>query len=196
MMGRKTIVVAILGTLAVTATVSAEMVLVPGPEAQYGPLPSADRPPTRQGVIFSGSVVGSGLAGLLPASIEFWPEPDADHEPADGPLPEGLTEGHSSLDLCLYALIGLGLCRSAPRMRKLSLGGVPEWYHTGGPFQIGHSAAIAPDCLCSAQICFVQPGSGAQDPTPEYRGQTLICLWREAQFLPTILASRGPPRMP
>ena len=46
-----------------------------------------------------------------------------------------------SSSLCLYALMSLGLCAAPHWVRRLSSGFTPEWYHDGGPFQIGHSHA-------------------------------------------------------
>jgi hypothetical protein len=106
-----------------------------------------------------------------------------------------LVEGQSSLDLFLYALMGLGLCRSAPWVKKFSFDLIPDWYHSSGPFQIGHSLAVGPD-LCFAPVyCFVQPDCRAQDCPPQYYRGTIVSLWRKSQFTPTILASRGPPSL-
>ena len=77
------------------------------------------------------------------------------------------SDGQNSLGLCLCALLGLGVCRSAPWVKKLSLTVIPEWYHDGGPRQIGHSLAVTPDCLCSSSACFVQPQSPAEDTAPK-----------------------------
>jgi hypothetical protein len=104
-----------------------------------------------------------------------------------------LTEGSDSFGLCLYALLGLGLCKSAPWLRKLSLGPIPDWYHDGGPFQIGHSVALSPQCSCDSLICFVQPQGSCDDPLPQYQRQTLFCLWRRSQSIPAADAPRGPP---
>jgi len=195
MMGREAILFALVGVLALTAPVSADIMSVGEPNVEFRPpgptqeLPAPLRPqPSRP-------AANAGLGQVSTVSFQFWPEgPDMDLAPAREGVPwPSLTERHGSLELCLYALMGLGLCRSAPWMKKLSLAGVPEWYHTGGPLQIGHSLAIPPDCLCAAQVSFVQPDSRVEDAAPEHRGQMRICLWRKSQFIPTILASRGPP---
>jgi hypothetical protein len=111
------------------------------------------------------------------------------------PVPP-LTEGQGSLSLCLYGLISFGVFRSASSIRKLSFGQIPDWYHTGGPSQIGHSFAISPDCLCSAPVCcFIQPECGAEDCQPQYDRGTIASLLRKSQFTPTALASRGPPNL-
>ncbi len=108
-----------------------------------------------------------------------------------------LSDRQDSRSLCLYALFTLGLCKSAPWVKKLSLGVVPGWYHDGGPFQVGHSHAISPDCLTVASgYCFIQPGKIAHDPSPHYRREMIVSLWRESQFTYETLVSRGPPTCP
>lgn len=105
-----------------------------------------------------------------------------------------LSDEHDSLSLCLYALLGLGLCHSAPCVKKLSFGCIPEWYHDGGPFQIGHSYALGPDCLDSASVCcFVQPDCGADDSVSHDYWGTMAALLRKSIFTPTLLTSRSPP---
>lgn len=105
-----------------------------------------------------------------------------------------LTDGQGSFSLCLYALIGLGLCKCAPLAKKLSFSPIPQWYHDGGPFQVGHSFAISPDCLCSLSVlCFIQPDYAAQDISPEYYKGTIAPLLRKSLFTPNVLDPRGPP---
>jgi hypothetical protein len=108
--------------------------------------------------------------------------------------PQITTDGAGNLSLCLYALIGLGLCRSAPYVKKLSFGCVPEWFHDGGPFQIGHSFAVSPESLCPAPACcFIQPVCTEQPLISQYSLGTIVSLWRKSQFALSVLASRGPP---
>ena len=104
-----------------------------------------------------------------------------------------LTDGQNSFSLCLYALLGLGLCKSVPLVRKVSFGYIPQWYHDGGPVQVGHSFAISPDCLCSAPVCFVQPDGPAENPIPRYDFPTVVSRWRNSQLTPAVFASRAPP---
>jgi len=134
------------------------------------------------------------------ADIDLWPG-ELLHE-ADAQIGhsseiqhiQSLTGGPDSLKLCLSALISLGLCCSAQWVKKLSLGLVPEWYHEGGPFQVGHSHALMPGTLCPAQdCCFVQPLDAEDNNLPRYFLKTVISHWRKSQFTPNILASRGPP---
>jgi len=108
--------------------------------------------------------------------------------------PAILTDGQSSLSLCLSALVGLGLCSSAHCLKKLHLGHIPEWYHHGGPSQIGHSFAVNPDSVCPAPACcFVQPAHTPEDPMPISRLRDIVSLWRQSQYTPDLIASRGPP---
>jgi len=135
------------------------------------------------------------VADLAKLSVEFLPQARADTAPTSETQPLLiLTDGAGSLSLCLYTLLGLGLCGSGQWLKKISLGCIPEWYHDGGPFQIGHSHAIGPESLCSAQVCcFVQPDCTAEDISQEYYKGTIASLLRKSQFIPTILAARGPP---
>lgn len=109
---------------------------------------------------------------------------------------QSFTNGPDSLNLCLSALIGLGLCSSVHLVKKFSFSVVPEWYHNGGPFQIGHSHAVTPEILCTTPVyCFVQPVYVADDSLTQHRSRTIVSLWRESQFTPAVITSRGPPSM-
>ncbi len=108
--------------------------------------------------------------------------------------PQILADGQSSLSLCLSALIGLGVCSSAHCFKKLHFGFIPEWYHHGGPIQIGHSIAVDPNSFCPTPVCcFIQPVHTAEDIMTQYRSGTVVSLWRKSQFTPDVIASRGPP---
>jgi hypothetical protein len=130
-------------------------------------------------------------------SVEFLPEANADvSQTAEIQHLQSLTDGQGSLYLCLSTLIGLGLCSSVHWVKRLSFGFVPEWYHNGGPFQIGHSYAVTPESLCPVPVCcFVQPVCTMEDSLPQYRLGTVTSLWRKSQFTLTILVPRGPPNM-
>ena len=105
-----------------------------------------------------------------------------------------LTDGQKSFHLCLSALIGLGLCSSAHCLKKVNFGFIPEWYHNGGPFQIGHSIAVNPDSVCPVPVyCFVQPDHETEDHVPISRLRDIVSLWRLSQYTPDVIASRGPP---
>jgi len=128
-------------------------------------------------------------------SVEFLPEANADvSQTSEIQHPLSLTNGPGSLNLCLSALIGLGLCSSAHWMKRLSFDFIPEWYHDGGPFQIGHSFAVTAESLCPAPACcFIQPTCTVEDSLPQYHLGTVTSLWRKSQFSPAVIAPRGPP---
>lgn len=108
--------------------------------------------------------------------------------------PQILTDQQSSLKLCLSALIGLGLCSSAHCLKKLHFGVIPEWYHHGGPYQIGHSLVVNPYTLHQTPIyCFLQQENKTDYPTQLSHSRDIVSLWRESQFTPDVIASRGPP---
>jgi len=130
--------------------------------------------------------------------VQFLPQAGVDDvgQTSQSPYAIELTGRPDSSSLCLYALMSLGLCSAPHWVRRLSLGFIPQWYHEGGPFQIGHSHAATPESLCSLQVClFVPPADRAEDSLPHYRLRTILSLWRKSQFTPTVLAPRGPPYM-
>ena len=105
-----------------------------------------------------------------------------------------MTGGPGSASLCLYALMGLGLWSAPHWIKKLHLGHIPEWYHDGGPFQIGHSLAISPESLCPIPVfCFVQPDDTAEELIRQSRFRTIASSWQKSQFTFDVLAPRGPP---
>lgn len=117
------------------------------------------------------------------------------HDQVDEPRLVTLKDGRSSFGLCLYALIGLGLCHSGQRMRWSRLAALPDWYHSGGPQQIGASYAIGPDVRCAQTVCFVQPDLAA-DRWSLHRDRGDVpsrsCL---SQFIRAVLACRAPPHL-
>lgn len=130
-----------------------------------------------------------GSTGPIP-----WGKPHAGGIEDEPPI-RILADRHGSLYLYIYGFLGAGLCGSAPWLRKLPAGLIPHWYHAGGPFQIGPSRAIAPDCLYSGPVAlFIQPNPEAQSPAPRRsHGTSVIALWRSSQFTPAVRAARAPP---
>jgi hypothetical protein len=128
--------------------------------------------------------------------IKFLPKANADAgQTSQVQAPLTLTNGPDSLALCLSALMGLGLCSSVHWIRRLSFGFVPQWYHDGGPFQIGHSHAIMPNSLCPVRTCcFIQPVGTAEDSLAQYRLRAGMSVWRKSRLTRGALVSRGPPR--
>ncbi len=130
--------------------------------------------------------------------VQFLPQPGVDDvgQTSQTPYAIELKGRPDSFSLCLYALMSLGLCSAPHWVRRLPLGFTPEWYHEGGPLQIGRSHAATPESLYYLQVYFlVPPDDQAEHLIPQYRLRTILSLWRKSQFTPTVLAPRGPPNM-
>lgn len=125
------------------------------------------------------------------------PDVPADLESGkDVPECQPLTDGTNSLSLCLSVLIGCGFFGSIKYIRTLNFGFIPDWYHDGGPNQIGHSLAINPDCICNiTDDCFIQPLFIEDNSLlpKTYCIKQILSLWRDSQFTPDSIAYRGPP---
>jgi len=197
MIGWRKLITAIIGGVVVTAVARADMVPVSRSDAE-------PRQPARvcgqidlQHTNLANPLDCTGVADLDLWSTGSLPEANADAgQTSQIQPPQTLTNGPSSLSLCLSALIGLALCNSGHWVKRISFGFVPEWYHNGGPFQIGHSYAVTPESLCPVPVCcFVQPVCTVEDSLPQYRLGTVTSLWRKSQFTPTVLVPRGPPNM-
>jgi len=151
--------------------------------------------PDAEGSPVSDPLFGSTFATAPGVPDKSWLRPMAVAGPTHDAQPiHVLTEGHYEFHLCLWALLGFGLCESAPWMKRLSVGVIPEWYHGGGPFQIGHSSAIPPDCLISVPVfCFVQPDCTGEHSSPRHTGQSFIAPWPISKCALAVDAPRGPP---
>lgn len=177
-----------------TGVACADMVQVPR-EGEEGVFVARACDPAGQDTSIPSSIFSCcDIAQLCSMSVGFVVEvkPTGEYDAGLQPMLV-LCDRQDSLGLCLYALFGLGLCKSAPWVKKVSLGVVPGWYHDGGPFRIGHSSAISPDCLCLAFPCFQQPEDRAEDLQPIYCHNDVGTLWRASQFSPAVIAPRGPP---
>jgi len=75
-----------------------------------------------------------GLFGLAQPTVAL----PSDVAPADASLRE-LPPAPSSMALVLSALATLGAYQGVRSVKRLHLNFTPDWYHTGGPTQIGHA---------------------------------------------------------
>ncbi len=195
MINGRRVIAAIVGVVVVTVTSYADMVPASGVDIGCGgPVSVCGESvllPASPSSLFSSPSIGD----LKLWSIGFLPQANAETEQTIATLgPQTLTNGPNSLALCLSALMGLGLCSSLHWVKKLSFGFIPEWYHNGGPFQIGHSHAVIPSTLCAVKACcFIQPVCTAEDIIPQYCLGTIMSLWRKSQFTSRVLGSRAPP---
>lgn len=198
MINSRRFITAIFGAIVFTTSVYADM--MPMSLMDGRPQKSSDNFSCQtafQHTSLSGSSNYLSVANLDLWSVEFYPEASSDLSNSSKlQPPKILTNKLGSLNLCISALISLGLCSSVNWMKKHSFGFIPEWYHSGGPHQIGHSFAVTPDFLRTAPaFCFIQPVYTVEDSIPQYRLRTIVSLWRKSQFTPIVIASRGPPDM-
>ena len=194
MAGGRKIVAVFVGVLAIAVMAEADMMPVSAVGTACVPPVTTASQSDLQCASISAPSGHPGLADLSFLPCVFPLEVGSQADPMHG-TPLIRTDEQDSLGLCLFALLGLGLCKSAPYVKRVSFGTIPEWYHTGGPFQVGHSHAISPDCLYQAPVyCFIQPERPTKDPMPPYRQEAIMCLWRTSQFTPAVLASRAPPK--
>jgi hypothetical protein len=108
-----------------------------------------------------------------------------------------LSDRQNSFILCLYGFLGVGAFRSLTCLRRPALGMIPEWYHNGGPAQIGHSLALAPDCRVSLPACcLVQPDQPTRNPGPRYGPGMRESFQPKSPTLSARAAPRGPPPVP
>ncbi len=194
--GRK-LILAVISGLVLTAVVHADMVLMSKLNVQKCNSQAVCNNQDNKCTHTFNSIDFCGADDLYPLSGQFLPETNINFRQA--PQRQNsivLKNEQSSLVLCLSALIGMGFCGSAHWMKKHSFGFIPEWYHSGGPHQIGHSFAVTPDLLRTAPaFCFIPPVYTVEDSMPQYRLGTVMYLWRKSQFMSTVLASRAPPNM-
>jgi len=190
------VITAVLVAFAMTVGVYADMMPIsPSPAVSYPLAPLGNQahsePVSRHDAI--ARQVAFDLGFLSVASLAGGPINTEPTGPAQ-PSVQILTTDRSSFDLCLYTLLGLGLCRSGHWVRRSGLGVVPEWYHTGGPYQIGHSHALEPNTLCPVPTCcFIQPNSTAADSLSARRTGVLAPRRHPSEQTPNNLPSRAPP---
>ena len=198
MIGRGRLILVFIGTSIFASGAYADMVPVLKLKAEYQQSLGVSGRREVQHTNLSSPYDDPFVFDLNLGTIQLQPEARADiGQPSQMPHTINLTGGPGSVSLCLYALMGLGLCSAPHWMKRLSLSHIPEWYHDGGPFQIGHSFAVPPESLCPVPVyCFVQPDDRAERFIPQYRLRTVVSLWRKSQFTPDVIASRGPPNMP
>ncbi|HCO94495.1 MAG TPA: hypothetical protein DIU00_11180 [Phycisphaerales bacterium] len=197
-MNGKRIILVLFVVMVCTASVHADMMPVSTTSTERGKSLYVPRGQTDLHYADSSSLLNyPSITNLNFGPVELLPATTAD----TGQTPEmqnirSFTDGPGSLALCIYALIGLGLCQAAPWVKKISFEFIPEWYHDGGPLQIGHSLAVTPETLYPVPACsFVQPACMVESHIPQYGQRTIVSLWRKSQFTPDEIASRGPPDM-
>ncbi|MCX5673861.1 MAG: hypothetical protein NTX87_02535 [Planctomycetota bacterium] len=111
---------------------------------------------------------------LLPAGLAAVADPM--HTP--GRLPEE----PASLSLVLAGLGSLGAWQLGRAARTAHFGHVPDWFHAGGPMQVGHTFIANPDCTAVLEICSFDHPAGEHrllhrlrcDPPPIHQPQCIL----------------------
>jgi hypothetical protein len=192
MVTTKRIITVAFMALALAGSACASMTPVSLPAVSVPSSSASDCTSPQPGDAFGLGVDASNAANFDPLLSGSLPEAAAGEAREAKPV-QVLADHQSSLSLCLYVLMGVGLCKTVPSVRKLSLGCIPDWYHDGGPSQVGHSHAVGPNLCPVLLVCFVQPDSTAENITPNYDRGTIASPVRDSLFTPNLLASRGPP---
>ena len=120
---------------------------------------------------------------LLPAGLAAAADPMS--------MPGRLPEGPASLSLVLAGLGSLGAWQLGRAARTAHFGHVPDWFHAGGPMQVGHTFVANPDCTAVLEIC------SFDHPAGEHRLlHRLRCdapLIHQPQCILVTESPRGPP---
>jgi hypothetical protein len=111
--------------------------------------------------------------------------------PARDPAMRALPPAPSSLSLVLSALVTLGAYQGGRSFKRLHLGSAPDWYHTGGPTQIGHVTLFDLEFGALPLCVFDQP---VALPAFAYRVPRELASRLRGQHLLIIESPRGPPR--
>ena len=94
--------------------------------------------------------------------------------------------------LYICALGTLGVWPLTRSVRKLHLANVPPWFHTGAPYQIGHTHVLVPDFLDVLPICCFDRLTDERRVISHYLQRQSRPRCETLYFLPTI-APRPPP---
>lgn len=98
--------------------------------------------------------------------------------------------------LCLSAFASLGVWQLGRSVRKLHLSFTPEWYHDGGPTQVGHATPLDLEFSLSAmpQCVFDTPRSCGHEPrVPEWWLRRESKRRFKSQYALLVTEPRGPP---
>jgi len=116
--------------------------------------------------------------------------PSADSASRQPPA-QTLPPSPSSLALGLTALAGFGVYQAGRSIRKLHLSALPEWYHTGGPTQVGHATPFDLAYGSLVACCFEGPVP-ARPAIVRHTSRGQCPRLRIEAFL-RLAAPRGPP---
>ena len=96
----------------------------------------------------------------------------------------------SSAGLFLSAMLSVGAWQLVRSSRDLNFSALPEWYHTGGPVQIGHATPFDLDFSTLVLCCFERPETGCSF---HYVPRRDFGTRHVEQFISCSADPRGPP---
>jgi len=127
--------------------------------------------------------------GFLGAAAGFDSAPSAE-QTAGAPSLRELPPAPSSMALVLSALASLGAYQGARSLKRLHLGITPDWYHTGGPVQVGHATPLDLEFGPPAECVLDEP---VRSPVLAYRLPRERCSRLRLQLFLSVESPRGPP---
>lgn len=187
---------AALVALSVYGTCAAYGGIAPSNEAlsTAGPLPTADKYFAANSADAVRSladvnallpVSSHGLFGLAQPLVAL----PSEDKPGAASLRE-LSTTPSSMALVLSALATLGAYQGVRSFKRLHLNFTPDWYHTGGPAQIGHATPFSLE-FSTLPICvFDEP---VTRPAFAYRIPRELGSRLRSEFFLLVESPRGPP---
>lgn len=154
-------------------------------EAQHGPRAVASVPRAFHDADWLGTDLPIALApaGLCNSATVARQAPVLELPPAP-----------DSAVLCLSALAGLGVWHLGRSARKLHFGAVPEWYHSSGPAQVGHTTPLDPEfSLAALPLCRFESPDTDEPPPPSWLRLVEPIGQQYCQYSLSVTAPRGPP---
>jgi hypothetical protein len=135
----------------------------------------------------------AGAAGGLDDWLMRLPAPGfAGDAPPTPARVEALPDTPDSASLFLVALASAGVWQLGRSTRKIHLGAMPEWYHAGGPAQVGHATPLELTFTdASLAVCLFDTASQA-DITRRFIPAPNLSLTPQLAAL-TAIEPRGPP---
>jgi len=124
------------------------------------------------------------------AATNCYPPPPKAHIPPSQKVRQ-LPGSPGGATLFLMGVGCLGAVKLGRSARSLHLQSLPDWYHTGGPLQIGHAAVLDFDYDTPVFRTLDEPSGGRNFA---YRPQHDPPSRLDRQFFLAVEAPRGPPR--
>ena len=141
----------------------------------------------------------SSSPSLDSLGLDLWPNAgsvtgfDIEHDGAGAATIRDLPAVPGSAQLFLSAMLSVGAWHLVRSAKHFHLANIPEWYHPGGPTQVGHVVPFDLDFSALPVCCFEQPADVRPfrfhfAPDKSARGGPQHCLLTAAPRGPPILS--------